>query len=71
MLKKSWVIIFFLLLSAIATYLYFENQLPPEVVAQGSSDETYQFIRMLTAVIALFTALIGLVQKLLEFKNTK
>jgi len=70
MLKKLWVIIFFIFLSALSTYLYLENKLPEGVVPMGNSDETYQFIRMLTAIISLFIALIGLFQKLVELKNT-
>jgi len=69
MLKKSFVILFLLLLSAVMAYVYFEFRVPEGVTPMGDSDETIAWISLFTAIISLITALIGIVDKIWDNKK--
>ncbi|CAA6814743.1 MAG: Unknown protein [uncultured Sulfurovum sp.] len=69
MLKKGFVILFLLVLSAVMAYVYFEFRVPEGVTPMGDSSETIAWISLFTAIVSLITALIGLVDKILDNKK--
>lgn len=69
MSKKSFVILFLLVLSAVMAYVYFEFRVPDGVTPMGDSDETIAWVSLFTAIVSLITALVGLVDKILENKK--
>ena len=69
MLKKTSVIIFFLLLSTVLYFVYQWIKVPDEVTPMSGGAETVAWLAFGTSIISLITAIVGLVQKLVEGKK--
>lgn len=70
MLKKSTVIIFFVLLGAVFSIAYFQLRIPLGVTPQSDQGELLAWVALATSIASLVTALIGFIQKLLELKRS-
>lgn len=66
MLRNPITIISFLILSAILAYLYFQYRIPSDIVTLGDNTETVALIALYTSIVSLLTAIVGLIQKIIE-----
>ena len=69
MLKKAWVIIGAIILSVAAFSIFDRYRIPSGVTPMGDSGETIAWIALATAIVSMITAIIGLVQKLVEVRK--
>jgi len=70
MSKKSFVILFLLVLSAVMAYVYFEFRVPEGVTPMGDSDETIAWIGLSTSIVALITAIVTLITTIVKANDT-
>lgn len=66
MLKRWKVIVIAMLIAIAGLVLYLKYRVPPGIAPKGDSAETIAWIALATAVVSLLTAIVGLVQKLIE-----
>lgn len=72
MLKRTGVIIFFIVVSAIAFYIYQTQYLPAGVTPMsGENAEKIAWISLATALVSLLIAIVGLIQKFIELRMVK
>lgn len=64
--KRLSVIICSLLIAAIGWYFYFKIRIPTGVTPQSDGSETVAWIALATGIIGLLTAIVGLIQRLIE-----
>lgn len=69
MLKKTPVIIFFFVLSLIAFLLYQQVKVPESVIPQSNQAETIAWLSFGTSIVALLTAIVGLIEKIISLKK--
>ena len=69
MLKKTPVIIFFMVLALIAFIVYQQVKTPDGVTPMSDQLETIARLTLWTAIISLLTSIVGLIQSTLERKN--
>lgn len=70
MSKKSFVILFLLVLSAVMAYVYFEFRVPEGVTPMGDSDETIAWIALSTSIVTLITAIVTLITTIVKANDT-
>lgn len=66
MLKKTPVIIFFLVLAFIAFIIYQQVKIPDGVTPLSDSQETIQWLSFWGGVAGLVTAALGVIEKIIE-----
>ena len=71
MLKKPIFLVGAIAVALISLWLYFQNRVPPGIAPMGDGTETIALISLATSVVAMITALIGVIQKFLELKNAR
>ena len=69
MLKKTSVIVFFLLLAAGLYFVYQYYKVPEGVTPMSDSAEKIATISLLTSLVSLLASLVGFVTKLLEMNK--
>ena len=69
MLKNTAVIAGLLILSIMTYYLYQHFKIPAGVEPQGNSDVWIAWLSLATSVVALITAIVGLIEKVIEKKR--
>jgi hypothetical protein len=69
MIRKPLFIGTAIIIAALCTIAYFNFRIPPGVTPQGDSGETIAWISLMTAIISMITAFIGLFQKILESRG--
>lgn len=67
-MKRPWIVVGASIIGVTALILYFQ-QLPPEGVEAKGSEETVAWISLAVATVSLLTAIVGLVQKLIEVRQ--
>lgn len=70
MLKKTAVIILLVILAIILFYVYDYYKLPEGVEVKSGNQETIAWVSLATSIVSLLTAVVGLVQKILEKKTS-
>lgn len=68
MLAKTSSILFFLFLAIILYFVYDWLTIPAGVSPKGNSSEMVATISLVSAVVLLLTAIVGLIQKLIELQ---
>ena len=68
MLKRPTMIVVATLTAVVGFALYFRYRVPPGVAPKGDTVETIAWIALATAVVSMLTAIIGLIQKILELR---
>lgn len=68
MMRKIAFIVAALIVSAVGFWLYFEYRVPPGVEPKGANDESIAWISLAAAIVSLLTAVVGVVQKLIELR---
>ena len=68
-LNKTWVILSAALLAGAAFFVFDRYREPAGVAAMGDGTETIAWIALATAIVSMITAIIGLVQKILEIRT--
>jgi|ETNmetMinimDraft_13_1059891.scaffolds.fasta_scaffold12939_2 hypothetical protein len=71
MLKNRFFLVAAIAVALIGLWLYFQTRTPPGIAPKGDGSETVALISLATSVVAMITALIGLIQKFLELKKTQ
>ncbi len=71
MLKRPTMIVIATLIAVVGLALYFTYRVPPGVAPKSDTVETIAWIALATAVVSMLTAIIGLIQKLLELRASK
>lgn len=66
MLKKNSIIIFLIVLALVAFLIYQQVKIPDGVTPQSDQTEIIAWLSLSTAIISLVTALIGLIQNILD-----
>ena len=69
MLKKPLVILISLGLAVVGAWLYFEFRTPTDVEGKGDEGSTIAVLVGIGGIVSLLTAIVGLVQKLLELRT--
>lgn len=69
MLKRTSTIIFLLVLALSAFVIYQDFKIPEGVTPQSNKEETIAWLSLLTSIVALITAIIGLLEKLVKGKK--
>lgn len=69
MLKKSFLILFLLLLSAVLMYVYFEYRVPEGMTPMGDNDETIAWIALSTSIVTLITTIITLITTIIKMND--
>lgn len=69
MLKKNTVIVFLVVLSVIAFVTYHWLKTPEGVIPMSDQTERIALISLWTSIVALLTAIVGLVDKLIGSKK--
>ena len=71
MLKRPVFIILLVMVAGVGLWLYFQYRVPPGIEPMGNETETVALISLVTSVVAMITALVGLAQKWLELRATQ
>lgn len=71
MLKNTAVIAGLLILSIVTYYLYQHWKVPEGVIPKGDNAETLAWLSFGTSIVALLTAIVGLITKFIDFKKSK
>lgn len=69
MLKKTSVIVFFLLLAVVLYFVYQYYKVPEGVTPMSDSAEHIAMISLMTAVVSLLTSLVGLAVKIIDMNK--
>ena len=69
MLKKTSVIVFFLLLAVGLYFVYQHYKVPEGVTPMSDAQENIAMISLMTAVVSLLTSLVGLAMKVIEMNQ--
>jgi hypothetical protein len=69
MLKRTTIILFFLILSVVLAYVYFQYRIPTGVVSQGDGQEAITWVSLIASIVSLITALVGLIEKIVDKKQ--
>ncbi len=71
-LKHPGIIISAVVVSAIALAVYLNTRTPADITPlNGDGAETVAWISLVIAVLSLATAVVGLIQKVVELRGTK
>ena len=68
MLKRPMMIVVATLIALVGFALYFTYRVPPGVAPKGDTVGTIAWIALVAAVVSMLTAIIGLIQKILELR---
>lgn len=71
MLGKTPLIIISLLVSIIGFWIYWYFKAPDGVTPMGDKSELIAWIALATSIVTLFTAIVGLITKLVEGKKNE
>ena len=71
MLAKNTSIIFFLLLSIVLYFVYDWLKIPEGIAPKGDSTVMVATLALITSIVTLLTAIVGLIQKLIELNKDK
>ncbi len=69
MLKKTSVIVFFLILGVALYFLYQHFRVPECVTPMSDAQENIAMISLITAVVSLLTSLVGLAIKIIDMNK--
>ena len=69
MLKKTGVMVSAVILGITALIIFDRYRTPSDVTPMGSNEETIAWIALATAIVSMVTALVGLMQKLIELRK--
>lgn len=69
MFKRPFVIVACLVLAAIGLWLYLDFRVPSGIAAKGDSGEIIAWLGLAGAVLSLLTAMVGLLQKIIELRS--
>jgi hypothetical protein len=68
MLKRPMIIGIAVLVAVVGLALFFTYRVPPGVAPKGGSAETIAWLGLAAAVASMLTAIIGLIQRILELR---
>jgi hypothetical protein len=71
MLKRPTVIVIAMLVAVAGFVLYVKYRVPPGVAPKSDAAETLAWLGLATSVVSLLTAIVGLMQKLIELGSSK
>ena len=71
MLKHPLVIVAAVLIAVIGSVVYYTYRVPAEIVTKSGDTGTIAWVSLATAIASMFTALIGLLQNLLDLRKRK
>ena len=69
MLRKPFTIGVAFAVAALCTWSYIYFRIPSGATPMGDVSNTFAWISLLSVIISMITAIIGLVQKILESRN--
>lgn len=69
MIRKPLFIAAAFVITIICIFFYFHYRLPWGVTPQGDSTATVAWVALLTAIVSMVTAVVGLAQKILELRS--
>ena len=69
MLKKTWVIVLFLILAIVLYFMYQHFKVPEGVTPMSDAQENIAMISLITAVVSLLTSLVGLAIKVIDMNK--
>lgn len=55
--------------AVLCTLVYYQYRIPPGVAPQSDNGETIAWISLATAIVSMITAIVGLLQKVLESRG--
>ena len=69
MIRKPLIIGAAFAITVLSTLVYFQYRIPPGVTPQGNNGETVAWISLATAIVSMITAIVGLLQKVIESRD--